>query len=271
MKKMRGIIDTHTHIFLNDFDADRAQVVERALNAGIEALCLPSVDYGSIGPIMDMCNSYPSLCYPMIGLHPTEVGVDYRIQLDRIYAALVATESVIAVGEVGLDFYWDDTYKEQQLDAFKIQMDWARELNLPLAIHSRNAFDELYSAMCKYEGNKLSGIFHCFSGSNEEARKLLAFEGFMLGVGGVVTYKNSTLPQVLKEVVPLERIVLETDSPYLAPVPYRGRRNESSYLVEVVKFLSGLYGCSEEHVREVTTTNAECVFKKINSNENRCY
>lgn len=260
---MSGIIDTHTHIFLNEFDADRAATLERAINAGVASLCLPCIDMKSIEPIMAMCSSYSGICYPMIGLHPTEVDADYRLQLEQMYQLLKDDERIIAVGEVGLDFYWDDTFKKQQLDAFEEQIGWACDLKLPLAIHSRNAFEELYSTMNGFRSNAPTGVFHCFSGGCDEARKLLSFDGFMLGIGGAVTYKKSTLPQVLKDVVPLERIVLETDSPYLAPVPYRGKRNESAYIVEVAKFLSNLYGCSPEHVKEVTTANARYIFKKI--------
>ena len=173
-----------------------------------------------------MCREYPGICHAMIGLHPTEVDDNYRSVLERIYAILKKNREFIAVGEVGLDFYWDDTRKREQTDALMQQIEWASETGLPLAIHSRSAFDELYSVMESYRSKGLSGVFHCFSGSEEQARKLLTFDGFCLGIGGVVTYRKSVLPAVLAS-VPLERIVLETDTPYLPPVPYRGKRNES--------------------------------------------
>ena len=198
----------------------------------------------------------------MIGLHPTELGEDYEAVLDRMYDILKSDDRFVAIGEVGLDFYWDDTRKREQEEVFRRQIEWALETGLPLAIHSRSAFDELYAVMDDYRGRGLSGVFHCFSGSEEEALKLLSFDGFYLGIGGVVTYKKSTLPDVLK-CVPLERVVLETDSPYLAPVPKRGKRNESAYVPYIADFLAALYGCSVEQVAAVTTANARKLFPKI--------
>ena len=175
---------------------------------------------------------------------------------------MIGNDRYIAVGEVGLDFYWDDTRKNEQLDAFRQQIEWAAETSLPLAIHSRSAFEDLYNVMEEYRSKGLTGVFHCFSGDADEAQKLLSFDGFYLGIGGVVTYKKSTLPSVRAD-VPLERVVLETDSPYLAPVPRRGRRNESSYVPFVVQKLAEIYGCSVEEVAAVTTENARRLFPKI--------
>ena len=210
-----------------------------------------------------MSEENPGVCYPMIGLHPTELGGDYTATLDRLYACLKGDDRYIAVGEVGLDFYWDDTRKKEQLEAFDAQIAWAQETGLPLAIHSRSAFNELYDVMSCYNGKGLTGVFHCFSGSEDEARKLLSFDGFCLGIGGVVTYKKSTLPAVLG-CVPLERVLLETDSPYLPPVPFRGKRNESAYVPYIADFLAGVYGCTVEEVARVTTENAKRVFFKLN-------
>ena len=260
---MPEFIDTHTHLFVQEFNDDRNATVERALSAGVRNLCLPCIDESSIEPIREMCREYPGICHAMIGLHPTEVDDNYRSVLERIYAILKKNREFIAVGEVGLDFYWDDTRKREQTDALMQQIEWASETGLPLAIHSRNAFDELYSVMESYRSKGLSGVFHCFSGSEEQARKLLTFDGFCLGIGGVVTYRKSVLPAVLAS-VPLERIVLETESPYLPPVPYRGKRNESSYIPYIAHFLATLYGCSVERVAEVTTANAMRIFPKIN-------
>lgn len=260
---MPEFIDTHTHLFVQEFDDDRNATVERALSAGVRNLCLPCIDESSIEPIREMCREYPGICHAMIGLHPTEVDDNYRSVLERIYAILKKNREFIAVGEVGLDFYWDDTRKREQTDALMQQIEWASETGLPLAIHSRSAFDELYSVMESYRSKGLSGVFHCFSGSEEQARKLLTFDGFCLGIGGVVTYRKSVLPAVLAS-VPLERIVLETDSPYLPPAPYRGKRNESSYIPYIAQFLATLYGCSVERVAEVTTANAMRIFPKIN-------
>ena len=260
---MIQLIDTHSHLFVKEFDDDRDAAVERALAAGVRHICLPCIDASSIEPIDAMCNAHPGVCHPMIGLHPTDVDDDYREQLALMRNRLMADECYIAVGEVGLDFYWDDSRKEQQIEVFEQQIGWAMEKRLPLVIHSRSAFEQLYKIMSAHSGDGLTGIFHCFSGTADEAQALLGFPGFMLGIGGVVTYKKSTLPQVLLQAVPLERIVLETDAPYLSPVPHRGRRNESAYVVEVARFLAQLYGVTFEEVAAVTTQNALKVFKAI--------
>lgn len=260
---MSQLIDTHTHLFVEEFDNERDAVVARALDAGVKHLCLPCINVSSVAAINSMCDKYPGVCHPMIGLHPTDVADDYKEQLDYMYTMLQQDRRYIAVGEVGLDFYWDTTYSNQQVEAFEQQISWAREANLPLVVHSRNAFNELYRIMDTHRNDSLSGIFHCFSGTVEEAEALLTFPGFMLGIGGVLTYKKSTLPAVLAGVVPLNRIVLETDSPYLAPVPHRGRRNESAYVVEVVKALASIYDMSFDEVAAITTANARQVFNKI--------
>lgn len=259
---MIEFIDTHTHLFEPEFAEDRETVVQRAVEAGVKALCLPCITEASLSRMEEMCAGFPGICYPMIGLHPTELGDDYQAVLDRMYKELKGNDSYIAVGEVGLDLYWDVTRKNEQLDAFRQQIEWAAETGLPLAIHSRNAFDDLYKVMEDNRSKGVTGVFHCFSGDAEEARKLLSFDGFYLGIGGVVTYRKSILPSVLAD-VPLERVVLETDSPYLAPVPRRGRRNESSYVPFVAQKLAEIYGCSVEEVAAVTTDNARKLFPKI--------
>lgn len=259
---MIEFVDTHTHLFVTEFDEDRRDAVQRALDAGVTKLCLPSITLESVPAINAMCEEFPGVCYPMLGLHPTELGDDYKATLDTMYSLLKSDGRYIAVGEVGLDFYWDDTRKKEQLDAFDTQIAWAAELGLPLAIHSRSAFNELYDMMEAHRSKGLTGVFHCFSGSEEEAHKLLSFDGFYLGIGGVVTYKKSTLPSVLKN-VPLERIVLETDSPYLPPVPFRGKRNESSYVPYIAEFLAGVYGCTVHDVARITTSNANNLFPKL--------
>lgn len=265
---MIEFVDTHTHLFVQEFADDAALAVQRAVDAGVNTLCLPCIDEASLAPMKNMCDRFPGVCYPMIGLHPTELGDDWQATLDRMYKELKSDDRYIAVGEVGIDLYWDNTRKSEQLDAFQQQIEWAAETGLPLAIHSRSAFEELYSVMEANRSKGLTGVFHCFSGSADEARRLLSFDGFYLGIGGVVTYKNSTLPSAL-EGVPLERIVLETDSPYLAPVPKRGKRNESSYVPFVTHKLADIYGCTVEHVAAVTTDNAHRLFPKIANNENR--
>lgn len=259
---MIEFIDTHTHLFEPEFAEDRESVVQRAVEAGVKTLCLPCITEASLSRMEEMCAAFPGICYPMIGLHPTELGDDYQTVLDRMYKELKGCDHYIAVGEVGLDLYWDDTRKNGQLDAFRQQIEWAAETGLPLAIHSRSAFDDLYRVMDDSRSKGLTGVFHCFSGDADEARKLLSFDGFCLGIGGVVTYKKSTLPSVLAD-VPLERVVLETDSPYLAPVPRRGKRNESSYIPFIAQKLAEIYGCSVDEVAAVTTDNARRLFPKI--------
>lgn len=259
---MIEFVDTHTHLFVQEFDEDRKDVVQRAVAAGVTKLCLPSITEESIPSIIKMCDEYPEVCYPMIGLHPTELGDDYKATLERLYQLLKNDSRYIAVGEVGLDFYWDDTRKKEQFEAFDAQIEWAAETGLPLAIHSRSAFKELYDIMESHRGKGLTGVFHCFSGSEDEAQKLLSFDGFCLGIGGVVTYKKSILPSALAN-VPLERVLLETDSPYLPPVPFRGKRNESAYVPYIADFLAGIYNCSVDEVARVTTFNAYRLFPKM--------
>ena len=259
---MIEFVDTHTHLFTSEFDNDRDCAVQRAVEAGVTKLCLPAIDETTLEPILSMCDRYPGVCYPMLGLHPTELGESPFESLERMYSLLKSSDKFIAIGEIGLDFYWDDSRKDEQLEVFCRQLEWALDLDLPVAIHSRSAFNELYSIMERYRNKALRGVFHCFSGSDEETQKLLSFDGFYLGIGGVVTYKKSALPDVLKS-VPHERVVLETDSPYLAPVPMRGKRNESSFVPHIANFLAGVYGCSVEHVASVTTANARKLFPKI--------
>lgn len=266
MQQMIEFVDTHTHLFCKEFDEDRAAVVERALAAGVRRLCLPSINAETLPSLMAMCDSHPGVCYPMIGLHPTDVTADYSCSLQRMEELLRSDKRFIAVGEVGLDFYWSDEFRREQFDAFEAQIEWARNMCLPLVIHSRNAFNELADVMEKHCSAGLRGVFHCFSGSADEAARLLSYEGFFLGIGGVLTYKKSTLPAVLAN-VPLERIVLETDSPYLSPVPFRGKRNESAYIPYIAAVLADIYGCTAEYVAEITTANAMRLFPKLCDNE----
>ena len=254
------LIDTHSHIYGPEFDEDREQVVERARQAGVEYILLPNINADTISPMLDLCAHCPGFCYPMMGLHPEDVREDYRLVLGQLRERLQSTpRPYIAIGEVGLDFYWDTTYRVQQLDAFEQQIAWARDLRLPLVIHTRSAHRELVEIMERHRSDHLTGIFHCFGGTREEAEELLTFEGFALGIGGVLTYKKSTLPEALKS-VPLERVVLETDAPYLAPVPYRGKRNESAYVAHTLRRLAEVYDCLPERVDKVTTETAKRIF-----------
>ena len=253
------MIDTHSHIYGPEFDEDRDAVVARAKDAGVTQILLPNINAETIRPMLDLCEKHPSYCYPMMGLHPEDVKEDFQQVLDGMRALLEASNPYVAIGEVGLDFYWDSTFREQQLEAFEQQVCWARDYQLPLVVHSRSSHRELLEVMERHRGEALRGIFHCFGGSKEEAAELLSFEGFVLGIGGVLTYKKSTLPEVLQS-VPIERIVLETDAPYLAPVPYRGKRNESAYVSCVLQRLAEVYNCSPERIDQVTSTTAKRLF-----------
>ena len=263
---MYKLIDTHSHLFVEEFAEDRAEVMRRAQEAGITHIVMPNIDAASIAPMLQVCADYPTLCYPTIGLHPTEVKEDYRevlaamkAQLDTSVRGEAPHTPFIAIGEVGLDFYWDSTYKIEQIAALKEQIAWALEYDLPIIIHSREAFTELYELFSKYKDTPLRGVFHSFTGTADEAKALLEFPGFVLGINGVVTFKKSILPDALKD-IPLSRLVVETDSPYLAPVPYRGKRNESAYVVRVAEKLAEVYQRPAEEIVQQTYSTAYNLF-----------
>lgn len=267
------LIDTHSHIYLDDFSEDADEVIARAQTAGIGKIFLPNINVASIEPMNALAARYPGYLYPMMGLHPEDVGDDWAHVLDEMEALIAERANpYIAVGEVGLDFYWDRTYAEAQQQAFARQVGWALAYDLPLMIHCRKAQRELLaiidevvnskSSNRKSSNRKLSGVFHCFSGSPEEAAELLRYEGFMLGIGGVVTFKNAKLPATLRSTVPLSRIVLETDAPFLAPVPHRGHRNESAFVAATAAKVAEVYGVSIGEVYEQTTQNALRTFGK---------
>ncbi len=251
------IIDTHTHLYGKSFDSDRAAMIQRANDEGISRFYLPGIDIESIERILNAEIAFPGQCFAMMGLHPCSVKEDYEKEL-WIVKEWLGKRKFAAVGEIGLDFYWDKTFTDQQFEAFRFQIELALEYNLPIVIHTRNAMQETIDVVKEYSGRGLYGIFHCFSGNYENALEIID-AGFYLGIGGVITYKNGGLPEVLEK-IPLKHIVLETDSPYLTPVPFRGKRNESSYLKYVVKKLAEIYSVSMEEVAEVTTANAEKVF-----------
>lgn len=258
------MIDTHSHIYEASFSADREEVVGRARQAGVEYILLPNINADSIAPMLDLCRQYPGYCFPMLGLHPEDVVPDtYKQVLQDMERLLEAPDHpYIAIGEVGLDYYWDTSNAKEQEEAFRTQIEWATKYSLPLSIHSRSAHRQLVAALNEYRDETLSGVFHCFGGTAEEAQELLGFPNFVLGIGGVLTYKKSTLPEVLTT-VPLERIVLETDAPYLAPVPYRGKRNESAYVVEVLRKIAYIYNVSEKEAEDITNSNAKRIFQRI--------
>lgn len=267
------IVDTHTHLDGEEFDEDRSEVMMRAKEAGVGMVFLPAIDVKTSEAVLKLSLEYPGYAYPMIGLHPEEVKADWKEQLKKIEAILDAhltavdglngikyKSDYIAIGEIGLDFYWSREFEKEQLEAFEKQVEWSCETGLPLMIHCRKAQNEMLHILRKWKNKLPGGVFHCFTGNQQEAKELLEYDNFVLGIGGVSTFKSSHLREDLPAAVPLERIVLETDSPYMAPVPYRGKRNESAFVVQVMKTLATAYGVSEEEVAKVTNQNVERVF-----------
>ena len=258
-------IDTHCHLDGEEFAADRDAVVQRAREAGCTAVFLPAIDVASCHTVLDVCRQYPDYCRPMLGLHPEEVKADWKEVLGHIKYSLTShlsplTSPVIAIGEVGLDYYWSREFEHEQLEAFEEQVRWAVELQLPLMIHCRKAQNEMVAIIKRYAHDLPGGVFHCFTGNVQEAQQLLEFDRFVLGIGGVLTFKKSHLPETLAEVVPLNRIVLETDAPYMAPVPLRGQRNEPSFIRHVITRLAEAYGVTEEEICRQTNANVARVF-----------
>lgn len=267
------IVDTHTHLDGEEFDEDRSEVILRAKEAGVGMMFLPAIDVKTSEAVLKLSHEYPGYAYPMVGLHPEEVKADWKEQLKKIEAILdehlTAVDGLngikyksdyIAIGEIGLDFYWSREFEKEQLEAFEKQVEWSCETGLPLMIHCRKAQNEMLHILRKWKDKLPGGVFHCFTGNKQEAKELLEYDNFVLGIGGVSTFKSSHLREDLPAAVPLERIVLETDSPYMAPVPYRGKRNESAFVVQVMKTLATAYGVSEEEVAKVTNQNVERVF-----------
>ena len=294
------MIDTHSHLDGPEFADDLEQTLLRAKEAGVEKIFVPGICWADTPRLLEICNTHAGLLYPMVGLHPENImDEDYHEVLEKMErliaesvaetegmniasaesegmnAALAETEGmpyackkhiakapIIGIGEVGLDLYWDDTHKSEQMEVLESQLQWAEKYRLPLMIHSRNAHAELMEIMERHRSSNLTGVFHCFTGTPDEARDLLSFPGFMLGIGGVVTFKKSTLRETIKEAVPLSRIVLETDSPYMAPVPNRGKRNESAYVKNVAEMLADVFGLDLHTIVLHTTENALKVFPK---------
>ena len=251
-------IDTHCHIDGEEFDEDREAVITRAREAGVCKVMVPAIDLASSERIIKLCSQYPDYLYPMVGLHPEEVRVDWREQLAAIKSHL--EPRVIAIGEVGLDFYWSREFEGEQQEAFEEQVRWSVETQLPLMIHCRKAQNELVAILKKYEKELPGGVFHCFTGNEIEAQQLLQFDRFVLGIGGVLTFKKSHLPEVLPKVVPIDRIVIETDAPYMAPVPMRGKRNEPAFTQYVLQKLAESYGINEKALAEKTNANVQRIF-----------
>ncbi|MBL4657597.1 MAG: TatD family hydrolase [Flavobacteriales bacterium] len=252
-------VDTHTHLFLEQFSGDIDDVMSRVVSNDIQRVYLPNIDRSTFDDMMNLVRNYPDLCFPLIGLHPCSVDDKYEEEL--AFVEEKAKEGgFLGIGEIGIDLYWDKSYLEQQKDAFARQIELSKSLNLPIIIHCRESFDEIFEVVDKVNDDKLFGVFHCFTGDLSQANRIIDYGGFKLGMGGVLTFKNSGLDKTIADVA-LEHLVLETDSPYLAPVPYRGKRNESSYLVEVAAKLAEVKGVSMNEVAEITTENANQLFK----------
>jgi TatD DNase family protein len=250
-------IDTHTHLYLPEFDTDRDEVVNRAIGNGISKMLLPNIDLQSVDLMLSAVNRYPGICYPMTGLHPTSVKSDYLSQLDSL-EKLVAQHKFIAIGEIGIDLYWDKTFLKEQMISFRRQIAFAFDNSLPVVIHSREAFPEVFSVLDEFKGKTLKGVFHAFTGTLLDAERAINM-GFKLGIGGIVTFKNSGLDKIVSEIGP-DNLILETDSPYLAPAPYRGKRNESSYICIINRKLAEIFGIKEEEIASITYSNSVSLF-----------
>lgn len=251
------LIDTHTHLYSSKFDKDRNDVVQDCINKGIKKMFLPSIDSSHTSSMLDLAKKYPNNCFPMMGVHPCSINKDtIDKELEHAHNYLFNNKhKFIAIGETGIDLYWDKTSLNEQIIAFNTQIDWAKKLGLPIVIHAREAFDEIFEVLDKKNDTKLKGVLHCFTGSVEQAKHIINYGDFKLGIGGVVTFKNGGLDKVLEK-IDLKNIILETDAPYLAPTPYRGKRNSSQYITYVADKLVDIYGYSYSRIAEVTTKNA---------------
>ncbi len=250
-------IDTHTHIYSEEFDSDRDLIVQKAFDNSIYRMLLPNIDEQSIEPMHMLCDAYPKSIFPMMGLHPTSVEADFQEVLNKM-KPLLDNRKYIAIGEIGIDLYWDKTFAEQQKDALMQQFAWAIEYKLPVAIHSRDSLKEIITCIDEFNNPELHGVFHCFTGSEDDAKEIIS-RGFLLGIGGVLTFKNSGLSEQIKN-IDMSNFILETDSPYLTPTPHRGKRNESSYITLIAQKLAHNKGISIEEVAEITTNNANKLF-----------
>ncbi|MFK8043978.1 MAG: TatD family hydrolase [Crocinitomicaceae bacterium] len=252
-------IDTHTHLYSKEFDEDRTKAINSAIELGVSKFFLPNIDQESIPGMLALQKEFPNQCYPMLGLHPCSVGENYKKDLLAIQALIPKTK-IIAVGEIGMDLFWDKSFQAAQKDAFIEQIQWAKTLKLPIVIHVRDAFDETFEVIDQLNDESLTGVFHCFTGDIDQANKIINYGGFKLGIGGVLTFKNSGLDKVIEN-VELKHLVLETDSPYLAPTPNRGKRNESAYIPIIANKLSDIFGKNLNEIGKITSQNALEVFQ----------
>ncbi|MDZ4821924.1 MAG: TatD family hydrolase [Flavobacteriales bacterium] len=252
------LVDTHAHLYLPQFDEDREAMIQRAIEAGVEKIFLPNIDLDTIPLMHSLCDRFPQNCFPMMGLHPCDVNEDFQSVLAQM-RLMFSERKYWAVGETGIDLYWDKTKLDLQIASFKIQIEWAKELSLPIVIHARESFDEIFSVLDEVNDERLTGVFHCFTGNEAQAKHIDGYGGFMFGFGGVLTHEKSGLSETVKQIQP-EKIVLETDSPFLAPMPHRGKRNESAYVRIVVEKLATVLGRSIHDVESITTRNSERLF-----------
>lgn len=250
--------DTHAHLYSEQFKEDQDAMIQRAISAGVERFYLPNIDLESIEGMLDLEKKYPTICYPMMGLHPCSVDENFEEVLSKM-KALIDERKFVAIGEIGIDLYWDKTHEEEQKKAFRLQINWAKELALPIVIHARDSFEQIFEILDEENDERLRGIFHCFTGGEKEIEKILSYGGFLFGIGGVVTYKKSTLPEVLT-MIPLEKLVLETDAPYLPPTPHRGKRNESAFLMHTAEKVAEIYGLNLLELGKITSQNTINLF-----------
>ena len=254
------LIDTHTHLYSEQFQEDRTAMINRAIAAGVERMYLPNIDLASIDGMHALEKEFPNNCFAMMGLHPCSVEANWEVVLAEMKQHL-EKRKYVAIGEIGIDLYWDKTFVEEQKAAFRTQIRWAKEMGLPIVIHARDSFPEIYEVLDEENDERLKGIFHCFTGTIEDVNKINAYGGFYFGIGGVVTYKKSELPEVLPH-IPFDRLLLETDAPYLPPVPFRGKRNESAYVVHTAEKIAEILELPFLQIRDITTQNALTLFGK---------
>ena len=252
------LIDTHSHIYSEDFIEDIDEVITRAYDNDVRKIILPNIDSSSVRKMIDLVDKYPQICYPLMGLHPTSVGEDYNEELELVEYWL-KKRKFYGIGEIGIDLYWESTYFDEQVIAFRHQVELAKKYHLPVVIHVRESFDQVYAILNEVKDDRLDGVFHSFTGTIDQAKSVIGM-GFKLGVGGIVTFKNSGLDQVIQQIDP-KHLILETDSPYLTPVPYRGKRNESSYLIHIALKIAELHNSSVNEIAKITTDNAVKLFR----------
>ncbi len=253
------LTDTHSHLYKEEFDEDREEVMARAISSGVERIFLSAIDSSYTAAMNALADRYPENCFPMTGLHPCSVSENFREELEHVEKTL-EERKYYAIGEIGLDYHWDTTYQNEQQEAFRHQIELAKQHDLPIVIHTRDAFEDTFSIVEEHNDDSLRGIFHCFTGTEEDAARVIRIGGFKMGIGGIVTFKNAGLDQVISRVA-MEHLVLETDAPYLAPDPYRGKRNESAYLIHIAEKVAEAHETLPKEVAEITTENANEIFR----------